>query len=130
MVAPGEYPPLVVEHFREPRGAGRLAPGASVIEVRVGERRLGAELELGIAVTSDGVQRAGFRAFGCPYLIAAASDLVEWLPGRRLDELRTWSWRSQAQRLEVPAERYGRLLLVEDALRICSERAARAATDP
>jgi len=129
-VALDAYPPRVLEHFRDPRGAGRLMPGAGVIEVRVGERSLGAELELGIAIVSGRVEQAAFRAFGCPYLIAAASELVEWLPGRGLEEVRTWSWRGQADRLEVPAERYGRLLLVEDALRACCERAARSATSP
>jgi NifU-like protein involved in Fe-S cluster formation len=124
------YPPVVLDHFFNPRGAGRLAPGPGVIEVEVGERRLGAQLEIGVAIVAGRVERAAFRALGCPYLIAAASDLTEWLPGRALPELRAWSWRSQAERLEVPTERYGRLLLVEDALRACCDRIAQSAADP
>ncbi|HSN71496.1 MAG TPA: iron-sulfur cluster assembly scaffold protein [Steroidobacteraceae bacterium] len=113
------YPSLVLEHFREPRGVGRLEAEAGVFECRVGERRLGAEVELGIKLGSGVIERAAFRAFGCPYLIAAASELVEQIAGRPISVLEAWSWRDQADRLGVPAERFGRLLLVEDAVKAC-----------
>jgi len=113
----------VLEHFFEPHGAGRLPAGPRVIEVRVGERRLGMELELGLDIDDGRIRDARFRAFGCPYLIAAASDLVSCAHGQSLQLLASWSWRDQADRLAVPAERYGRLLLVEDAVRAALRRA-------
>lgn len=114
---PAAYPRLVLEHFLNPQGAGRLAPGRRTITVRVGERRLGAELELDFDVDQGRIRGAAFRAFGCPYLIAAASDLVAHVRAQPVTVLAAWSWRDQALRLTVPTERYGRLLLVEDAVR-------------
>jgi hypothetical protein len=37
------------------------------------------------------------------------------------DDLDRWSWREAAQALEVPAEKHGRLLLLEDAVRRLAE---------
>lgn len=120
--APEGYPPIVLEHFRHPQGAGRLPEGARVVQVRVGERRVGAELALDLDIGEGRVRDAAFRAFGCPYLIAAASDLVVQVRARGLKALENWSWRDQAERLSVPTERYGRLLLVEDAVRAGLQR--------
>jgi NifU-like protein involved in Fe-S cluster formation len=113
------YSARVLAHFFRPRGAGRLDPGPHILEARVGERRLGAELLLTVEIHSDRAVRGGFNAYGCPYLIAAASDLVEHVAGCARDDLAAWSWRAQAERLEVPTGRFDRLLLVEDALAAC-----------
>jgi NifU-like protein involved in Fe-S cluster formation len=113
------YPAAVLDHFFEPRGVGTLAPADGVVTARVGERRIGAELELSLAIGADRVESARFLAFGCPYLIAAASELVQRATGQTRAWLEAWTWQAQADRLGVPVERYGRLLMVEDALRAC-----------
>jgi len=124
------YPPGVLEHFFRPRGAGRLGSGPNILEARVGERRLGAELLLTVEVQGNRAVRAAFSAYGCPYLIAAASDLVEHVAGRTQDELGHWKWRAQAERLEIPTERFNRLLLVEDALTACLAQWRARGPDP
>jgi NifU-like protein involved in Fe-S cluster formation len=113
------YPASVLEHFRAPRGVGHLRPGPTVYTGRAGERRSGAEVEIGVRIGGGRIEELRFLAYGCPYLIAAASCLAEAAAGSRPDELLRWTWREAARRLHVPPERYGRLLVLEDALRAC-----------
>jgi cysteine desulfurase len=94
----GDHPPGV----RQGR-SGRQADGTSVC------------FELQIA---DGiVKSARFSAYGCPHTVAVAAWLCEVLEGRRLDAGVPGSPTDWAQAFDVPAEKLGRLLIVEDALR-------------
>jgi cysteine desulfurase len=83
--------------------AGRLADGTLVL------------FELQIA---DGiVKSARFSAYGCPHTVAVVGWLCEVLEGRRLDAGTPGTPADWARQFEVPAEKLGRLLIVEDALR-------------
>ncbi|HEU5136705.1 MAG TPA: aminotransferase class V-fold PLP-dependent enzyme [Steroidobacteraceae bacterium] len=83
--------------------AGRQADGTAVF------------FELQIA---DGtVKSARFTAYGCPHTVAVVGWLCEVMEGRSLDAGIPGSPASWAQEFEVPAEKLGRLLIVEDALR-------------
>ena len=78
-----EYSPAVLEHFRRPRGAGRLAESESgtirgdALDASGGQR---VRLHLQIS-PSQRIARARFQAFGCPITIAAASAAVARLEG-------------------------------------------------
>ena len=98
-------------------GAGSLAPGPDVITGRAGDRELGAEVELQLRAAGGRVTEARFRAFGCPHLIAAASWLTEYLAGASRDDLGHWDWHEVAAALEVPPAKFGRLLVLQDAVR-------------
>jgi len=63
------------------------------------------------------VKSARFSALGCPHTVAVAGWLCEVLEGRRLDAASPGTPADWAQKFEVPAEKLGRLLIVEDALR-------------
>jgi nitrogen fixation protein NifU and related proteins len=58
-----------------------------------------------------------FEAYGCPHAIAAASRLTEQLTGCAVEAAEHWDWRPLAAELALPAEKRGRLLVLEDALR-------------
>jgi len=82
--------------------AGKPADGTSVF------------FELQIA---DGiVKSARFSAYGCPHTVGVVARLCEVMEGRRLDAGIPGTPADWAQTFEVPAEKLGRLLIVEDAL--------------
>jgi nitrogen fixation protein NifU and related proteins len=116
-VSEGEYSETVIEHFGQPRNAGRFAPAADVIEGVAGDVSQGARFNLSARVQAERLVEVRFEAYGCPHCIAAGSLLSERLQGSTQDDLRAWSWRQAAEELQVPAEKRGRLLILEDAVR-------------
>ena len=67
---------------------------------------------------ADGiVKSARFSAYGCPHTVAVVAWLCEVMEGRKLDAGIPGTPADWAQAFEVPAEKLGRLLIVEDALR-------------
>jgi NifU-like protein involved in Fe-S cluster formation len=112
-----DYSPLVVDHFDQPRNVGRLEPAPGVITARAGKREQGAEFMVSAHVTGERIAAARFEVYGCPHCIAAASWLSERLVGGTLADLEAWSWREAVAALQIPPEKRGRLLILEDALR-------------
>jgi len=91
--------PADVRHGR----AGRTADGTAVF------------FELKIA---DGtVKSARFSAYGCPHTVAVSAWLCEVLEGAPLEAGAPGDPAAWADKFSVPAEKLGRLLIVEDALR-------------
>jgi cysteine desulfurase len=111
------YVPEVCRRLRELPSWGRLAPGSAAAIGRAGDRDQGAEVEIGLEVVAGRVADARFVAFGCPHLLAAASWLVETVRGRPMEELASWDWQTVANEFQVPPAKYGRLLVLQDALR-------------
>ena len=72
-----------------------------------------------LRVADDIVKAARFKAYGCPHTLEVAEWLVGQLPGRRRDQGIPGNPASWAERLDVPTEKLGRLLTVEDALLAC-----------
>ncbi|MGB5102254.1 MAG: iron-sulfur cluster assembly scaffold protein [Steroidobacteraceae bacterium] len=103
--------------MRELPGAGDLPPGGARVVGRAGDREQGAEVSLEFGLECGRVVDARFRAFGCPYVIAAASWLCERLRGADRAALAGWDWREAAEALEVPPARFGRLITLQDAVR-------------
>lgn len=98
-------------------GAGDLEPGAGVVQGRAGDRDQGAEVRLQARVEAGCATELCFRAFGCPHFIAAASWLTDRLRGASRTDLVGWDWREAATALEVPPAKFGRLLVLQDAVR-------------
>lgn len=116
-----EYSPLVVEHFQHPRNTGRLAAGADVIEGAAGSVAKGTRFALSAKIDRDRLADVRFEVYGCPHCIAAGSWLSECLIGATLPQLQAWSWSEAAQHLSIPAEKRGRLLILEDAVRALAD---------
>lgn len=110
-----DYSALVVEHFEHPRNSGRFAPAADVIEGAAGRSADGTQFVLTARIHNNVIAEARFQAFGCPHSIAAASWLSERIVGLTQAELMQWQWREVAQALDVPTEKGGKLLILEDA---------------
>jgi nitrogen fixation NifU-like protein len=74
------YSELVLEHFRNPRNAGKLANATA--EVQATNPVCADILELAIRVEGDAIAEARFLCRGCTTSIASASFLTERLTGR------------------------------------------------
>ena len=115
--------PLVRDYFQRlpgvggppkasPDGAGRLWRGEA------GRERDGTRVVFHISAALDGrVTEVRFQAYGCPHTLATAAWLVEQLRGRNLENLLPSTPADWAAALQIPVEKLGRLLIIEDALR-------------
>ena len=111
------YNSLVIEHFERPRHSGQWSAAPDVVRGQAGSVAQGVAFTLSARLVGSTLQAARFQAYGCPHCIASASWLTEQLPGCTRPWLLQWQWREAARVLEVPTEKYGRLLVLEDALR-------------
>lgn len=122
-----DYSPTVIEHFERPRNVGHFDPAPDVIVATAGRRDQGVQFHLSAQVAGSVIRAVRFEVYGCPHCIAAGSWLSQRLVGATLDELRSWSWREAADALQMPAEKRGRLLILEDAVRALAEAWGRLA---
>ena len=111
------YNAVVKDHFSAPRKTPCHPPGRNIVFATAGEESAGARYRLSAKLLSGGLHEIRFEAFGCPHSIAAASLLSEELRGRSLEKATEWNWRAVSRVLALPAEKRGRLLILEDALR-------------
>jgi len=117
------YSALVRERFEKPGNAGRLL--GDVVTGMAGEKAHGTRVEFDFRLRDGRVERARFRAYGCPHTIAAASWVAEQAEGRDLEEKGWLDPHALADVLELPEHKLGVLLVVEDALRDATSKALR-----
>ena len=103
--------------MRELPCAGHLDVDDPCVRGQAGDPEQGASVSLELRVPGKRVREARFQAFGCPHLIAAASWLCERLEGAERKDLCSWDWQEVADALDIPPAKYGRLLVLQDALR-------------
>jgi cysteine desulfurase len=111
------YSADVYERLQALPGAGRLPASLTKATGRAGHRDQGGEVEIELAIEGGRIARAGFVAFGCPHLLAAASWLTDRVSGWDRAQLEAWEWQEAARALEVPPAKFGRLLTLQDAVR-------------
>lgn len=111
------YSSLVERHFAAPRNVGCFDSGSDVLTGRSGSKDQGIEILLSARLENGRIVALNHLVYGCPHAIAAASWLTERLTGATLQDLGRWTWREAATALEVPPEKWGRLLVLEDAVR-------------
>lgn len=122
-----EYSPEVVRRFDAPRGAGELPHGTpGLVSGEACDRSLHVWLRFDLQVTNGVIQTARFQAFGCPHTVAAADLAVEWLEGQPFEVVRTIDAKRLQAALDVPVEKLGKLLRIEDALAACWRDSATA----
>jgi NifU-like protein involved in Fe-S cluster formation len=107
----------------EVRALFERLPGAVALETGEGTAVTGetVALERGAWVRFDAKVGTGrllaceFRAWGCPHVLAAAARTAACLSGSDLAQATPVAARELQQALGAPAEKLGRLLVVEDA---------------
>lgn len=110
------YNQLTRRHFDEPRSAGVL-DGPRSFRGTAGSRSAGTwvQFDLRLGPDSTMIAEARFRTFGCPHVIAACDLTCEQAVGLSAAPQLPESLVSLRERLALPTEKLGRLLVIEDA---------------
>jgi NifU-like protein involved in Fe-S cluster formation len=112
------YSDLTWRHFENPTCAGVLA-GAAVRRGTGGSRAQGTWVQFDVRIGSRNqestVEAVRFLAYACPHVIAVADWLAQKAVGGRAEPVLPESVHALRERFEVPIEKLGRLLIVEDA---------------
>ena len=98
--------------FADPAHVGQLANAASVLVEDQGVR-----IAFSAQLAAGRIDTLRFQAWGCPHVIAAAEAFCADYEGRSSAELLDFSTSDLMQSLSVPAEKTGRILVIEDAVR-------------
>jgi NifU-like protein involved in Fe-S cluster formation len=115
-----EYSSAVQRHFAAPRRARELQGGMpGLVAGEAEDRTLHVWVRFQLQVVEDVVAAAGFQAFGCPHTVAAASVVADWLEGRSVEGARGLDVKALCAELDVPIEKLGKLLRIEDAVAAC-----------
>lgn len=111
------YNEAVRKRFADPQYAGDLEgsfDGTLTADVSASEA--GAHIVISAGIRDGVIAAMVFRAWGCPHLIAAADLACEQLQGQAAGRLEDRDLADITRELAVPAEKAGRILLLEDAL--------------
>jgi len=113
-----QYSAVVRELFERLPGAGELpgGGGAPVTGEAIALER-GAWVRFDARIERGTIAVCSFRAWGCPHVLAAAARTAEHLRGTAVAVHEGCDARMLMQALAAPAEKLGRLLVVEDAER-------------
>jgi NifU-like protein involved in Fe-S cluster formation len=115
-----EYSQAVQRHFAAPARARELPAGVrGLVAGEAEDRTLHVWVRFELQLVEGVVAAAGFRAFGCPHTVAAASVVADWLEGRPVEAARELDVKRLCEELEVPVEKLGKLLRIEDAVEAC-----------
>jgi cysteine desulfurase len=112
--------PLARRYFLAPARPPEFPDGAASADIRqgrAGREADGTEILIELKIAGGIVKSARFTAYGCPHTLAVAAWLCETLEGASLNDVTPGTPTDWAQQFAVPAEKLGRLLVVEDALR-------------
>jgi hypothetical protein len=118
--------PLTRRYFRAPARVPRFPQGVAPGGVRQGSAGLessgtAVRFEFELSDSADRrdrfVKSARFSAYGCPHTLAVTAWLCEVVEGARFDAGPPGTPADWAAKFDVPTEKLGRLLTVEDALR-------------
>lgn len=115
-----EYGSEVLRLFAAPSLSGELprgAPGLASGEAE--DRALQVWVRFQLEVTDGVVRRARYSVFGCPHTVAVAQRAAERLEGQPVGAIAVLDVAAIGRELDVPAEKLGKLLRIEDALAAC-----------
>lgn len=128
-MAGAAYNPLVREFLvgSQPAAPPDSSQGDWVIG-SAGGLEIGTWVRLAFRLQGGRVMEARFKAYGCPHTLASVAWLAEHARSKTLAELSAEGLEEVVRRLEIPAEKLGRLLIVQDAL--TDARQSRIAADP
>jgi NifU-like protein involved in Fe-S cluster formation len=119
-----KYSDLTRRYFEATPAVGELQPSGAFAIFRgsAGQRERGTWVQFDIGVQDGQILEARFLALGCPHTIAVASWVAQNGRGALAAPLPE-PVQALSERFEVPPEKLGRLLIVEDAWRAATKAA-------
>ncbi len=114
------YSDKVVDHYENPRNVGAFAKDeADVGTGMVGAPACGDVMKLQIKVnpTTQIIEDAKFKTYGCGSAIASSSLVSEWVKGKTLDEAAQLKNSQIAEELALPPVKIHCSILAEDAIK-------------
>ena len=115
-----EYSSEVERYFREPVNIGcaeTVLPHQ--IQGEAGSIGVGTWIVIQAYVQGGQLEGVKFLAYGCPHTIAACSWMTEKLAGAPVGELVNFAPDWITDKLDIPVEKKGKLLILKDALERC-----------
>jgi NifU-like protein involved in Fe-S cluster formation len=101
------YSDLTRRHFESAAAAGVLAgPGVTWVQF---------DVQVGSSDHAATIEAVRFLAFGCPHVIAVSDWISQAAVGRQVTPVLPESVQALRERFDVPVEKLGRLLIIEDA---------------
>jgi cysteine desulfurase len=111
-LSPASVAPLFSNEAGESEATG-------IVKGEAGSPAREAWIRFHLATEGDAVKEARFQAYGCPHTLAVTAWVTERLARRRRGDLVPGTPHEWMTTLDVPVEKLGRLLIVEDALLDC-----------
>jgi len=114
------YSPKVVDHYENPRNIGSFdKKDADVGTGVVGAPECGDVMKLQIKInkSTNVIEDAKFKTFGCGSAIASSSLATEWLKGKTVDQALEIKNTDIVEELALPPIKIHCSVLAEDAIR-------------
>jgi NifU-like protein involved in Fe-S cluster formation len=92
---------------------------SGIVRGEAEDRALNVWVRFQVEARAGKAHAVSFEVFGCPHTVAAASWLADHLQGEPLERLTQWNAHELARALEMPIEKLGKLLVLQDALGVC-----------
>lgn len=119
-----DYSAEVRRRFLAPARAGAISSDAGkTVEGAAEDRSLNLWVRFQVQVQAGTVKHVRYQAYGCPHSLAAADRVASDLEGRPVKALTDIDIESLAAELQLPREKLGNLLRIEDALAACYAQA-------
>jgi nitrogen fixation NifU-like protein len=114
------YSDKVLDHYTNPRNVGSMDKNATDVGTgMVGAPECGDVMKLQIKVnpTTNVIEDAKFKTFGCGSAIASSSLATEWVKGKTIDEALAIKNTDIVKELALPPVKIHCSVLAEDAIR-------------
>ena len=114
------YSDKVIDHYNNPRNVGQLDKSSSEVGTGlVGAPECGDVMRLQIKVnpTTQIIEEAKFKTFGCGSAIASSSLATEWVKGKTIEEAMSITNTDIVKELALPPVKIHCSVLAEDAIR-------------
>lgn len=114
------YSDKVIDHYNNPRNVGQLDKSSSEVGTGlVGAPECGDVMRLQIKVnpTTQVIEEAKFKTFGCGSAIASSSLATEWVKGKTIEQAMSITNTDIVKELALPPVKIHCSVLAEDAIR-------------
>jgi hypothetical protein len=108
------YSAQVERYFRRP-----VLPMVGDIRGEAGSVRQGARICFAAYVRDNCLRNVAFRALACPHIIAGCNRIAERLEGAEVNALLAVAMEDIQIEFDIPIEKAGKLLIIQDALQAC-----------